>query len=180
LEATARMDHPKGHTTVTLSIDDRRANLRDALIAFLDALGDRQFHLSFIEPAKFPEVLPTTWVELTNRHWIEEVDENGALCKFTSFGYVMALRISGCADEAQFREDLGKLCKVLKDSLKGRTTESLIDLYAVVKESGLPEAFVKNAIDADLIGEILGRIGAEWLGDSYFIRVPPNFGLTPL
>jgi hypothetical protein len=179
MEATARIDHPKGQPTMTLSVDDRRANLREALISFLNALGDRQFDHFFIEPAKFPEVLPTTWVELTNRHWIEEVDMNGALCKFTSFGYVMALRSSGCADEAQFREDLGKLCKALKDSMKGRTTESLIDFYALVKGSGLPEAFVKNALDADLIGEMLCRVGAQWEGDT-IIKVPPNFGLTPL
>jgi hypothetical protein len=72
---------------MTLSVDDRRANLREALIAFLIALGDRQFDLFFIEPAKYPEVLPTTWVELTNRNWLKEMDMNIELYKFTPSGY---------------------------------------------------------------------------------------------
>jgi hypothetical protein len=64
--------------------------------------------------------------------------------------------------------------------VKGRTTSSLVDLWSLLKESGLSEAFVRNALDADLIGRVLGRIGVHWEGDSYIIKVPPNFGLTPL
>jgi hypothetical protein len=179
MEATARIDHPKGQSTMTLSVDDRRENLRDALIAFLNKLGDRRLNLFFIDRAKYPQVIPTTWTELSKRYWIKDVASTIEWYTFTPLGYVQALKVSGRADEAQFRADLGKLCKVLKDSLKGRTTKSLIDLYAEAKESGLSAAFVKNALDADLIGEILGKFGAQWEGDTT-IKVPPNFGLSPL
>ena len=165
---------------MTLSVNDRRANLKEALIAFLNALGGGKFALFFIDPTEYPNVLPTTWTELTSRYWIKDMDMNVQMYQFTALGYVKALKVSGRADEPQFRDDLGKLCKVLKSYVKGRTTSSLVDLYELVRESGVSEAFVQNALDADLISQILGRISARWEGDSLIIKVPHNFGLTLL
>jgi len=180
MEAMARINHPKGHTTVTLSVDDRRENLKEALIGFLDVLGDRSFSNFWIDPNEFPEVLATTWTDLTAKYWLREMNWNIQMYQFTPSGYVQALRISGRAKDTQFREDLGKICKVLKDSVKGRASFSFFGLHELAKESGVSVTFAQNAIDADLIRYVLGRVGARWEGDSLVIKVPHNFGLTPL
>lgn len=165
---------------MTLSVDDRRKNLKEALVTLLNALGDGKFATFWIDPNEFPNVLPTTWTELSNRYLLEDMNLNVPQYRFTPFGYVRALRVSGRADDNQFREDLGKICKVLKDSVKGRNEFAFFDLYELVKESGVSEAFAQNAIDADLITHVLDRVGARWEGDSFIIKVPHNFGLTPL
>ena len=165
---------------MTLSVDDRRENLKEALVTLLNALGDGMFATFWIDPSTFPNVLPTTWTELTSRYWLKDMDWSPQAYQFTSLGYVKALRISGRADDTQFREDLGKICRVLKDSVKGRNTFAFVDFFELVRESSVSEAFARNAIDADLVGNVLGRVGAHWEGDSLVIKVPHNFGLTPL
>jgi hypothetical protein len=164
---------------MTLSSDARRQNFDGALVSFLDALGDRLFCTFYISPSDYPNVLATTWTELTSRGLLNHLDWNIEMYQLTPLGYVTALKISGRADDPEFREKLGRLCKVLKGSLKDRTDFAFVAFHDVVKESGLSEDFARNALDADLIGRILGRTGAMWEGE-HIVRVPNNFGLTPL
>jgi len=84
----------------------------------------------------------------------------------------------GRSDDPPFREKLSRLCNVLKDSLKGRTDFALIPFQELVTQSGVSEEFACNALDADLIGNMLGRIGATWEG-KHFVKVPRDFGLAP-
>ena len=67
----------------------------------------------------------------------------------------------------------------MKHSLKGRSDFALIPFEDLVAESGVSEAFASNALDADLIHHILGRIGAEWDGE-HLVKVPNDFGLAPI
>lgn len=164
---------------MTLSPDARRRNLEEALVSFLDALGDGWFCVFYISPSDFPNVLPTTWTELTKRGLLKDSDMNVEMYELTPLGYVTALRVSGRSDEQQFRERLGRLCKVLKDSLKGRTDFALVPFQELVAESGVSEVFASNSLDADLIRHILGRIGAAWDGE-HLVKVPNDFGLAPL
>lgn len=164
---------------MTLSPDARRKNLNEALVRFLNALGAGQFSVLYIDPADYPDVLPTTWTKLTNRGLLKDMNMNVEMYQITPFGYITALKLSGRSDEQQFRKELGRLCKVLKDSLKGRTDFALIAFEDLVKQSGVSEAFAYNVLDADLIRHILGRIGAQWDGE-HLVRVPHDFGLTPL
>ncbi len=164
---------------MTLSPDTRRRNLNEALVSFLDALGDGWFCVLYISPSEFPNVQPTTWTELTKRGLLKDRDMNEEMYALTPLGYVTALRVSGRSDELQFREKLGRLCKVLKDSLKDRSDFALIPFQELVAESGVSEAFAYNALDADLIRHVLGRIGAAWEGE-HLVRVPNDFGLAPI
>lgn len=161
---------------MTLSAAARRSNLNEALIAFLNGLGDQQFTVHYIDPKDYPDVLPTTWRELTNRCWLEDTNMNFEMYKFTPSGYVKALEVSGRSKDPQFRAELGKICKVLKDSLKGRTDSAHFYLQELVKQSGVSEAFICNR--RRLIRYVLGRISAHWDGER-LIRVPHDFGLTP-
>jgi hypothetical protein len=164
---------------MTLSSDVRRQNLGSALASFLDALGDKLFCTFYISPSDFPDVLATTWMELTTRGLLNDMNLNAEMYQLTPLGYVTALKISGRADDPQFREKLGRLCKVLKGSLKDRTDFVFVAFHDLARESGLSEEFARNALDADLIGRILGRTGATWEGE-HIVRVPNNFGSTPL
>lgn len=164
---------------MTLSADARRANLNEALIAFLNGLGDGQFGVFYITTADYPHVLPTTWTGLVNTRLLKDLNMNVEMYQFTPSGYIAALKLSGRSDEQQFREGLGNLCRVLKGSLKDRTDSALVPFQDLVKESGVSEAFAYNALDADLIRHILGRIGAHWDGE-HLVRVPHDFGLPSM
>jgi hypothetical protein len=181
IAASTTEEGTAGATTsdMTLSSDDRCKNLNEALIAFLNRLGDGQFDVFCITPTDYPDALPTTWTEATNRRLLRDMDMNVEMYKFTPSGYVTALTLSGRSDEQQFREGLGNLCRVLKDSLEERTHFALIPFEELVKKSAVTKEFAHNALDADLIRHILGRIGAEWDGED-LVKVPHDFGLTPM
>lgn len=164
---------------MTLSADARRRNLDEALVSFSDALGDGWFCTFYISPSDFPNVIETTWPELVRRGLLKDANMNEEMYKFTDSGYVKALKVSGRSEKPEFREKLGRLCKVMKDSLKGRSDFALISFQDLVTESGVSEAFASNALDADLIRNILGRIGAEWDGE-HLVKVPNDFGLPPI
>jgi hypothetical protein len=164
---------------MTLSTDARRANLNEALIAFLGKLGDEQFLWFRIEPGEYSDVWPTTWIELTGKRLIRDMNMTLEGYGFTVTGYVEALKLSGKSDEQTFREGLGSLCKALKGHVKDRTDDGLVAVHDLVKESGVSEAFVHNALDAELIDRILRKKGAHWHGE-HFVRVPRDFGLTPI
>jgi len=163
---------------MTLSPQARRKNLEEALIGFLDALGDRPLRCLDIIPSAFPGLLPTTWIELTNGGLLKDQNIQIPMFRLTCAGYVEALKVSGRSGEPRFLEGLGNLCKVLKSHLpKDRTGDALISFDELVTKCGLSEAFVENALDADLIRHILGRVGAYWDGQGV-VRVPQDFGLT--
>jgi hypothetical protein len=161
---------------MTLSAEDRRRNMNEALIEFFDELADQYIRFFRIVRINYPNVLPTTWKELTDRHWIRAIDANDQLYEFTATGYREALKQSGRDREPQFLEGIGKLLRVLKDSVKGRTCSSLIPFEALVQQSGVSREFAYNALDADLIRHVLKRNGAEWDGGNV-VQVPPNFGI---
>jgi hypothetical protein len=168
-----------GIRAMTLSADARITNLNEALVAFLNALGEEQFSYFYIMRTDYPSVLDTTWTELTRRGWLKDANINLRCYQFTPFGYIQALKISKRSEEPQFRERLGSICKVLKGSLKGRADFEFIAFQDLVKESGVSAAFAQNVLDADLIWHVLGRMGAEWEGE-HLVRVPHDFGLTPI
>ncbi|MGO9273228.1 MAG: hypothetical protein ACLQOO_23830 [Terriglobia bacterium] len=164
---------------MTLSVDARLKNLNDALLAFLNALGEERFLLFFFEPTDYPDVLPTTWTELTNAHLLEDMNWTSRAYRFTPRGYIRALKLSGRLNEEKFKQELGKLCAVLKRTLPNRNDFGLIGFQELVKESGVSEAFAQNALDADLIRHVFGKTGARWHGDHY-VEVPQDFGLAPI
>jgi hypothetical protein len=164
---------------MTLSPQARCENFDEALTAFLKALGDRPLRSLDISQSDYPSVCRTTWTELAEHGFLEDLNANAAMYRLTGPGYAEALKVSGRSDERWFQEDLGCLCKVLKDALCGRSEDEFIPLQVAATNSGLTEAFVENAIDADLIWEIFGKVGAHWSGE-HLIRVPHNFGLPPM
>jgi hypothetical protein len=59
----------------------------------------------------------------------------------------------------------------------------MVTVAEVADKSGLPEAFIRNAIESDLIHKLLGRKGATWASNEdrgKFITIPVGFGQEPL
>jgi len=160
---------------MTLSTDARRRNLDEALASFVAALGDGWFSPFYINPSQFPDVLDTTWPELVRRGLLKDANINEERYKVTPFGYVTALKVSRRSDDPEFRRKLGNICKVLKDSVKGRSDFALVPFDTLVADSGVSTEFAYNALDADLMRHVLGRIGAEWDGE-HLVKVPIDFG----
>ena len=159
---------------MTLSINDRKADANKALCEFLSGIEGQHFD-TYIAREKYPHVLPTTWTELVKCRWLREMDMNVEYYRFTVPGYVQALKVSQQSDEPAFREGLGRICKVLKGCLKGRTECALVIFDDLITQAGVSSPFASNAIDCDLIRYVLGRVGAEWDGE-HLIRVPNDFG----
>jgi len=164
---------------MTLSIAARRKNMKEALVSLTNSLGETHFTDLTVIPSHYPDVLPTTWTEMTRHGLLEDEGMNFVAYRLTKYGYTRALHESGRWEDPELREQLGEMCKVLKGCLKDRTDFGLISFYDLVTASGVPEAFAQNALDADLIRHVLGRNGAKWDGD-HTVRVPHDFGLAPM
>ena len=77
----------------------------------------------------------------------------------------------------------GLRSKALKDKIKGRQFEAAVHVEELAAESGLPAAFVRNAIDSDLIAELFGIKGAAWASfedRAKFVSIPVDLGMEPL
>lgn len=107
------------------------------------------------------------------------MDSNLRMYKMESSGYLQALRMSGRSKDPKFRSDLGKMCAALKGRVKGRSASDFVGLYELMTETGLSEAFIRNAVDADLFRNVFGNAGVEWAGD-HAIHVPHTFGLEEI
>jgi hypothetical protein len=164
---------------LTMSSGDRRAYINQALAEFLNSLGDGMLCHFRIEPKDYPAVLKTTWLELTSRGWLHDMDMNPEMYELSAAGYVEALHLSGRCKKPEFLEALGRICMVLKGRMKDRADSQLIDFYTLVREANVSEGFAFNAIEADLIRCVIGKVGARWDGE-LLIEVPPDFGLRLL
>jgi hypothetical protein len=161
---------------MTLSAEGRRTNVNEALKAFLDGLAGGYFGTVYLERSNYPHVLNTSWTVIANEYLIEPIDDAEQFFRLAPAGYREALTLSGRDRDQQFRQDLGKLCEVLKKRVKGRDCGGVTMRLDLVQQSGLSEGFVCNALGADLIRHVLNRHGAEWDGDN-LIRVPLDFGI---
>lgn len=169
---------------MTLSADDRGTNHREALVAFLDRLGDQHLALFEIRKKDLPRVLKTTWVELMRKGFLVDESPLGTeRLKLTCSGYVAALEVSGRSKEPGFLEDLRRLCAALKNCVKRRADLEadfkIISLQCLVEGSGLSKAFALNAIDCELIERVFRQRGAKWTDckSRHFIKVPSDVGI---
>jgi hypothetical protein len=80
--------------TITSSSDAGRRNLNEALVSFIETMDDGRFSTSDIDPADYPDVLPTTWTRLTKRGLLKVGGMNGEQYELMPLGFLTALRIS--------------------------------------------------------------------------------------
>jgi hypothetical protein len=98
----------KGKRTVTMSSHTERRKLDKALVSFLETIDDGRSSTPNIDPADYPDVLPTTWAELTQKGLLRKGDTIGEMYELMPLGFLRALKTSGRADAHQFREKRGR------------------------------------------------------------------------
>ena len=75
------------------------------------------------------------------------------------------------------KEQLGRLQASAKRHVEGRNQEAVVSFEELQKDSGLPEDFVFNAIECDLVGHILKTHGPAWLQSGVRVRIPLDLGI---
>jgi hypothetical protein len=166
---------------LSLSVRQRLDNVDLALSLLLREAEGKWFIHAFVgrgDPA-FAEILATTWEELHRRRYIAQIRLN--LFVLTGYGWRIALEKANKKNE--FNEDLGLLCASLKARVVGRTCPAVANVEDLAKETGLPDYFIRNAIDGELIRRWLNRHAAKWADRQFhgtLIAIPIDFGHTIL
>lgn len=146
-------------------------------------VGDYAIWRVFIEANKpeYQDILPTTWKELVDRYMVK--DHGHDMYQLTGYGWLKGVQLQELPETPEFSQKMSRLAATLKDRVKGRQQEVLVDIWAVAKESGLPEDFVWNAIENKLLDRCFQIKGAEF--DQYdqnrnYVIIPIDFGMEPL
>ena len=73
------------------------------------------------------------------------------------------------------------MSEALKKRVKAREESAFVGIVVLAKETGLPENFIFNAIESQLLEERFNMIGASWFGPggdrTGVIGIPVVFGL---
>ena len=148
---------------MTIAKQEREKNHRTAFELMMRELGDLPIDTTLFDSEAPPfagVVLRTTWEELVDRRtlWI-----GGTQYRLTSKGWLAALELSGVASSTAYQERIGRVLRVMKAHVKGRTGPKVVEIRALAAESNEPEGWIFNIIDSrasSLIGS--ARKGAEW------------------
>ena len=95
-----------------------RRNLNEALVSFIETTDDGRSSTSDIDPADYPDVLPTTWTQLTKSGLLKVGDVNDEKYELLPLGYLTALQLSMRSHAPQMSGKLGRIYRVRKDSFK--------------------------------------------------------------
>jgi hypothetical protein len=167
---------------MTLSREERDANVKLALQLMLDKMGDEWANAVYFDrhDSVFENILDTTWKELKDSHYVDDAIGFQRSYRLTSFGWVAALKCSGLLGSRELSECVGRLAAALKRFVEGRHQGKYVSVEEVAVMSGLPEGFVANAIDSSLIEVVLTRQGASWVyrNRGLLINVPITVGFN--
>jgi hypothetical protein len=169
---------------MSLSKEARLQNREKAILLLMDELHGRCFMGVFIDERHDVDkrILPTTWKELKDQGFVRQTNSRWSYT-LSGRGWITGLKLLSQLDTDEMKAKVGTLCAVLKAKVKGRADDNYATVDEIASESGLPDDFVRDAIESDLIQELFGTKGAEWGGHEdrgRFIRIPNDFGLQPL
>lgn len=170
---------------MTVSKLTLQKNLTDALILMVKTVGDTWLNsVSFnpLEP-QFENILKTTWTDLENERYVTpNHEQDNEYYTLLPKGWLKGIQ----EDNDSFQNRLHELSKALNAKIKGPVERKAVGRHRALagteelaKETGIPEGFICNAIDCDLIGVYLKRKGAKWMDNSNrgkLICIPNNFG----
>jgi hypothetical protein len=84
---------------------------------------------------------------------------------------------TGEGEKPELQECSGKLARVLKEEVKGRHRDGIVELSRIAESSGLSPAWVSNVIESNLMETLHRKRGARWEENGTLIRIPLNFGM---
>ncbi len=165
---------------MTISRNEQLENIGLAWRLILAELGGRAISEAFFDPQapSFKDVLATTWKELCDQRWLEELEIYGhAHYRLTGSGWMELLFRSGEGERPELRDSATKLSRALKAHVKGRHEDVTVELSRLAHESGLSPAWVSNAIESNLLESLHGRRGVQWVDRGTLVKIPLNFGI---
>ncbi len=163
---------------MTLSERDRRANLETALSLMMKEVGDKAINVTLFDPkaATFQAIYNTTWKDLEHKRWVERHHEKYRL---TGDGWLRGLQ----RPYTQLTERLRQLAGTLKHYMKGRSSDKIVALSQVAQDANLPEGWVFNAIETNLLVELSMKYresGPYWSDRGRLVVIPLDFGIDPV
>jgi hypothetical protein len=171
---------------MSISREQRHENTRLALSLLLKCFGEDTMIGNLCDSADpvFKDVLPTTWLELERRGFVERTP---LMCEstryeFTGAGWYAALEVAGRLQDAGFVAKLGAIAKVLKSAVKDRREDAILYSDSVASEAGCSDEFIYNVIESRALDRCFNMQGAVWEAGTAtkIIHVPADFGLPPL
>jgi len=144
-------------------------------------VGNNWIASVLIEPAgtaEYNAIFNSTWSELKAKYYISSKG-HGLFYTLTGYGWMKGCELLGRKTDQNFKVDIGKVAKVLKDSIKGRDNDTFLFTEAVQRESGVPEGLICNIIDSNIFEHWFHKRGAKWesQGRGQLIKIPLDFGL---
>jgi hypothetical protein len=163
-----------------------RENQRAALKLMVKDLGPEWLSdgIFTVLGPPYDQVDPATWSELTTAGYLEAVKRLYAPTEFklTVKGWLTGMQLLGVPDTPAFQENLQKLLQVLRDKFLGSERTVCESIQNIARQSGLPMGFIRNAIDADLLGLYLKQPQVTWdspKSRGSMIRIPGSFVMPP-
>ena len=151
-------------------------DLTRALQLLLRQLGDRKINIFSFDPTipPFCSVAEATWTELRDMNYVHSALNSSGYC-LTGSGWLRALQRAGATRNRDFDRDSEKLLASINKLAK---RARLATLKALAQDSGLPENWIYNAIESNLLEVHYGRKGANWARgfEGTMIYVPRGFG----
>lgn len=169
---------------MTISATDRTRDFLETLDTMVGMVGDRAVIHVVFTPGQPPveNTLRTTWDELQRRGLVQ--DESSLVqvrYSLTPVGWVNGLLMREPDD---LEERCGRLAGALKTVVKGRERDEYTVLKEIAAASGLPEGWVWNAVQGNLLDERFPGNGFQLRGFedgiACHLRVPRTFGLEEL
>lgn len=168
---------------MSISEQDRKDNIRDALRAMIEIAGDDRLNWTLFDDkdARLTHISDATWEELETTRCVERVQWDYRL---TARGWIMALDAAGRLCDAGMKEDLGKICAAMKRRCEagGRHMDGTT-IQELAQETSFSEAWLYNVVESHLIRVCLKRVDCEWEPDDRnknHVMIPARFGLRPL
>lgn len=165
---------------MTISVADRRQDFLDTLLITVATVGDGLVLDFEFTPGKPPtkSTLLTTWDELLQRGFTTDMSSPvEAHYQLTARGWVQGTLVD---PPATLDEWCGRLAGSLKACVRGRQHDGLTVLKDLVDDCGLPEGWVWNAVEGDLLARRFPGRGYHLPrfmdGIACHLQVPRTFG----
>lgn len=168
---------------MTISNKDRLGNIDNAFNLLMTQLGKRRISEVFFYPNEglVKSILQTTWKELSDQGWAEE----HLVCEQTSYrltgdGWAEGLWRIGAGKHQELLRQLGHLSAELKGYVKERQTDVTVEFERLVEKTALPNGWLFNVIESNLIEKFQRRRGISWKDRGILVTIPLNFGMELL
>jgi hypothetical protein len=170
---------------MTLSRDDRVADMKRALGLLLEAVGAKPIAGLYFSVDQLPlsEINRTTWIELRQKGYLAPLFSNASgAYALTGAGYLKALTVAGITEQDGFKSNLGLLAATLKRHVKGRHEPAFVSVESVQQECGLSQGFIFNAVESNALEVCFNKRGAHWAKgfSGKLIAVQTTFGHEPI